>query len=272
MYDTTDLMNKLDTANKTSANITGPRCLVVDSHGYLVTVSSSPYTIVRFYPTNLTVINEPVPPIFASSPQSITYYNETYYVGFVSLVLIMNSNDFTILQNITAPLLSVVRDMILLHNGQILVVASTDTATLLFFNASDDYNLFYEQTVNYTDPHGLLYVNDSYFYATSWSDNTIYSYSAINNSIVWMEKLFLDARPVAAGSDGYHLKIDNCDRYWFILGGDGIKIFDNQGLFLENVTELTPFNFDAVITDDYVIYITDMISNEIVRIDPNTEC
>jgi hypothetical protein len=87
-----------------------------------------------------------------------------------------------------------------------------------------------------------------------------------------MQKLFPDARPVASTSDENHLIIDNCDRYWFILGANGIKIFDNQGLFLENVTELTPFNFDAVITDDYVIYITDAISNEIVRIDPNTEC
>jgi hypothetical protein len=55
-----------------------------------------------------------------------------------------------------------------------------------------------------------------------------------------MQKLFLDARPVASTSDGNPLIIDNCDRYWFILGANGIKIFDNQGLFLENVTELTP--------------------------------
>jgi hypothetical protein len=83
----------------------------------------------------------------------------------------MNSNDFTILQNITTPLLSVVRDMMSLNSGQIL------------FNPSGNYNLFYEEKVDYTDPHGLRYVNDSYFYAISWNDNTIYSYSTINNNI-----------------------------------------------------------------------------------------
>jgi hypothetical protein len=35
MPNTNNLLNKLDTANKISANIPSPRCIVLDNHGYI---------------------------------------------------------------------------------------------------------------------------------------------------------------------------------------------------------------------------------------------
>ena len=117
-----------------------------------------------------------------------------------------------------------------------------------------------------------MYLNDSFFYVTSWGDNTIYSYSATNNSVVWMQELILDATPVASVQGGGHLRIDECGRYWFILGGNGIRIFDNQRLLLANITYLSWDMFDVVITDNYVIYFSSRTSNRIIRIDPGIQC
>jgi hypothetical protein len=78
------------------------------------------------------------------------------------------------------------RDMIFRNNGQIIVVTS-------FY---DDYNVFlinqnssrpsyiftYQHQTNYSGPHGLQRVNDSFFYASSWENNMIYSYTATGNS------------------------------------------------------------------------------------------
>ena len=87
-----------------------------------------------------------------------------------------------------------------------------------------------------------------------------------------MEKLILDARSVAPIQDGVHLKIDECGRYWFILGDNGIRIFDDQGLLLANISNPTSSIFDAIIMHDYIIYLSDTKSNQIIRIDPNIQC
>jgi hypothetical protein len=266
------LLDNLNTTIKISVNISNPRCIVFDNHGYLVTVSQTNFSIVRFYPTNLTIVDQPTLRQFGSNPFSISYYNEIYYVGFSNFIVAIDSNNLTTLNYITVRNLSLVRDIIFLNNGQIMVVASTGNACIFFFNQSNNYSLIYERSVSYPNPHGLRYVNDSFFYATSWYDNTIYSYSAINNSGIWTEKLFLDARPLVSSPNGYHLIIDECDRYWFVLGYSGIMIFNNQGLLLGNFTQINLIAFDAIITDNYVIYISDQINNRIIRLDPNIQC
>jgi hypothetical protein len=272
MPDLDYLLDKLNTASTISVNLLTHLRIVVDNHGYLVTVSIIYSNIVRFYPTDLTIVDQSPLDQFGTIPLSISYYNETYYVGFNNFIVAIDSNDFTTLNYITAPNLSEVNDNIFLNNGEIMVVASTGTASIFFFNRSDNYSLIYERPVSYPNPLGLLYVNDSFFYATSLYDNTIYSYSAINDSGMWTETLFLDARPLVSSPNGYHLIIDECDRYWFVLGNSGIMIFNNQGLLLGNFTQINLIAFDAIITDNYVIYISDQINNRIIRIDPNIQC
>ncbi|CAF1005513.1 unnamed protein product [Adineta steineri] len=270
------LINKLNTTTPIHANIPGPRCLVFDNNGYLVTVSWSINQIIRLYPTNLTIVSYPLSPRFNDSPQLITYHNEAYYVAFPYYIVAVDTNTLTILSNITAPNLSGTRGMMFLNNGQTLIVASTFNSYLLFFNQSatdsTSYSFVNQQKVNYIDPHGFWYVSDTYFYVTSWQDNTIYAYSATNNSVIWTEQLFVDAHSVAPSSDGNHLTVDECDRYWFMLGGNGIRIFNNQASLIANLTRISASPFYSIITDKYVIYVSDTSSNLIIRIDPNIQC
>ncbi|CAF1034266.1 unnamed protein product [Adineta steineri] len=276
IYNTDYLINKLNSTTPVYANIPGPRCLVFDNNGYLVTVSWTINQIIRLYPTNLTIVSHPLSPRFNDSPQLITYHNEAYYTAFPYYIMVIDTSNLTIINNITAPILSGTRGMMFLNNGQTLIVVSTDNSYLLFFNqstaGSKSYSFVNQQKVNYIYPHGLWYVSDTYFYVTSWQDNTIYAYSATNNSVIWTEQLFLDAHSVAPSSDGNHLTVDECDRYWFMLGGNGIRIFNNQASLIANLTRISASPFYSIITDKYVIYVSDTSSNFIIRIDPNIQC
>jgi len=276
MPNTSYLLNQLNTVTPIFANVLAPRCIVLDNYGYIVTVSQVNYTIVRLYSTNLTVVNQPVSPKFTSQPIAIAYYDETYYVGFQFFILAIDSSNLGILSNITTPYLQGTRSMIFLDNGQTMVVSATNVNLILFFNRSDNvsknYSYFYQQSVNYSYPHGLWYVNDTYFYLTSWQNNVIYSYSAINNSLAWKQSLFINASSVASGFNGNHLVVDECDRFWFLLGVNGIRIFDNQGVLLGNFTMINSTIFDAIISDGYVIYLSDTKLNRVSRIDLNIQC
>ena len=273
---TSYLLNKLNTTASIITQVFSPRCLVLDNNGYIVTVSQQNWTIVRLYATNLTVVKYPTPPTFPINPNTITYRSEAYYVGFDPYILVLSSSNFTVLHNITAPYLQGTRGMIFLNDGQTLVAASTNNQYILFFNQSNtvsqSYTFVGQQYVNYSYPHGLWYISDTFFYVTSWGDNTIYSYSATNVSTVWTQNFFLNAKPAAPASDGNHLTIDECNRYWYSLGSNGMKIFNNQGLLVVNFTAIISFPFDALITDKYVIYLSDTSSNIIKRIDPEIQC
>ncbi len=272
---TSYLLNKLNTTTPIITQVFSPRCLVLDNNGYIVTISQQNWTIVRLYATNLTVVEYPSPPTFYMTPMTITYRSEAYYVGFDAYILVLDSNNFTELNNITTLSLSGTRGMIFLNDGQTFVVASTYNQYILFFNRSNtvsqSYTFVGQQYVNYSYPHGLWYISDTFFYVTSWGDNTIYSYSATNVNTIWTQNLFLDPKSVATTSDGNHLTIDECNRYWYSLGSNGMTIFNNQGLLVANFTEIIPSPFDALITDEYVIYLSDTSSNIIKRIDPEIQ-
>ena len=111
---TSYLINKINAANWTSISVSGPRCIVLDNHGYLVTMSTTNKTILRLSPTNLTIVNQSAPLAYSGNMRTIAYYSGAYYVGFDNLIVVMNSNDFTILQNITASVIQGARDMMFL--------------------------------------------------------------------------------------------------------------------------------------------------------------
>jgi hypothetical protein len=273
---TSYLLDKLNSTAAIYATVLQPRCIVFDNNGYLVTLSQANNTIVRLYPTNLTIVRQPSSPKFDTTPMTITYYNEAYYVGFDSFILVIDSSVFTILYNITAPYLDGTRGMIFLNSGQTMLVASTSNNSIIFLNqttsTSKNYNFINKQSVNYSYPHGFWYMNDTYVYLTSWSDSTIYSYAATNISTVWTQNLFLDAKPIATADNGNHLTFDECNRCWYSLGTSGIRIFNNQGAFVANFTQMVSAPFDTLITDNYVIYISDTGTNKIMRINPNILC
>ena len=267
---TTDLISKINNASRISVYVPSPRCLTFDDYGYLVTVSQTNQTLVRMHPSNLTIIDSPVPPIFSIAPMTITYYNQTYFVAFVSYILLVDTTNLTITKNVSSPMFSNIRDLAFIDNGQILIVVSTSSATLVILNRTADYSLIAVQSVNQIYPHGLKYITDNFFYLTSWNNNNVYLYSRINTTY-WKGEPFIDATSITSTSDGNHVLYDQCGRYWFSLGSNGIKLFNIQTLFVGNLN-LTKAVFDTIITNNYTIYISDSSSNQIIRLEPQIEC
>jgi hypothetical protein len=274
MPNLTYVLDKLTTATPTYANVPSPRCLALDNYDYLVTLSQTNNSLFRFNSTNMTLISQTL--YSFTSPMNLKYYNQNYYIAISDYVLVIDGNNLTISNNITAANFSGTRDMMFLNNGDTLVVVSTNNNYLFFFNRTDnvstDYSLVYGQLVNYSYPHGLFYINDNYFYATSWGSSTVYSYSAIQNSTQWRENLFINAAPFASIQSGNHITTDECGRFWFSLSNYDIMIFDDRGDFLSNFTFPNSSIFDTIVTDNYVVYLSDTASNRLIRIDPNIEC
>jgi hypothetical protein len=274
MPNLTDLIYKLQTAIPTYGQVLNPRCLALDNHGYVVTLSTTNSSIVRFNAATMALIDNTIG--LFSGPNNLKYYNESYYVGLASSVVVIDSDSLTVQDTIASTNLSHTRDMMFLNNGNTFVVASTSNNLFVFFNRSSNsptmYYPMYEQPLNYQDPHGLVDINDTFFYGTSWASNTVYSYTAIQNSIQWNQTLLINATPWAPTSSGNHIAIDECGRFWFSLGNYGLQVFDSQGVFLANMTIANSSIFDTIITDNYTFYLSDTHLQRIIRIDPNIQC
>ena len=276
MPNTSSLLDHLTTTPPTYADVPAPLCLLIDSNGYLVTVSQTNRSIFRFHPKNLTRIDQPASPLFSDEPITLAHHNGAYYVGFDGNILVVHSSNMTVLHNIGASELQGTRDMIFLNSGQQMIVASTFNNRLLFFNrsSSTSYNYVFVRyrDVSCHNPHGLFYINDALFYLSSWSDNTVYTFSNPGNTSAWIEMLVLNASFVAPFSDGNHLLIDDCDRYWLSLGQYGVQIFDRQGALLGSLYSTVAYVFDTLMLDNYVLYLSDNTGNRIIRFDPNIQC
>ena len=270
------LLNKLNTTPITTVSVYGPRSLLLDSNGYLVSVSLGVKSIVRFNPNNLTPISTPVSPVFSASPYSIAEYNGVYYVGFDDYILVVHSSNMTQLHNISTPALGSARDMIFLDNGQMMIVVTINNNRLLFFNRSNvglySYDFLGFQNVSGSTPHGLQYVNDTFFYLISYDDNTVYAYSNSGNMVTWNEQLFRNLSSIAGSPNGAHVSMDECDRVWVSLEHYGVKVFNIQGSLLGSIQPMGVCAFDTLILDNYIIYVSSYDSNEILRIDPGIQC
>ena len=269
-----ELLTRLANATRTFVNVTKPRCLVIDGQGYLVTVPEYDNKLLRFHPTTLSLVNKTQ--FNGSTFVSIAYYQNTYYIGRVdNTTLIVNSQNLTVINTIDSTGIHAPRDIIFLQNGQTLVLASTNNGMLLFYNLTNNdtkqYVLMNKTSTSYSTPHGLWYVNDSFFYTTSWDLKKIYSHSR-NNSESWNESLFIDASFIGSGGGGSHVLVDNCQRSWFSLFTDVIRIFDRQGRLIGNFSTGLNTVFDMILTDNYVMYLADYEGNRIVRLDPNITC
>ena len=231
---TSFLLNRLNTTMPTYANVPVPLRLLLDDRSYLATISQSNQSIFRFHPNNLTRIEQPPSPIFSEKPSSLAHRNGMYYVGFTTYILVFDSSNMSQVDNITTTVLYGTRDILFLNDGQLMIVTSTSNNRLVYFNRSsatpEQYNVISYQTVSYQDPHGLFRGNDTFFYLTSWQDNSVHTYAYAGNITHWTEKLLLNTSSAVSSSTGYHVTIDNSGRYWFSLGTYGTKIFDRQGL------------------------------------------
>ena len=273
MGNTSSLLQQLNTSTPTYATVNAPRCLVMDDHGYLVTISYSDKSIVRLYAENMTRVTVPASPIFSEAPWSLSYCNGAYYVAFGYQILILDSTNMSVLQTLTGGLVVQPRDMTFLNGGKQMVAVSSDYFLLLFFNRSSstsyDYTFIGSQPVNCSYPSGLFHVNDTFFVLSSWADNKIFTYSNPVNATSWTETLVINAWPMTGSPNGNHIAIDRNGRYWFSMGTYGVLIFDSQGVLLGTIKPPVTSIFDTLILDDYVIYFSDYEAGRIIRFDPN---
>ena len=124
---------------------------------------------------------------------SIAFHDQAYYIGTDSLTIeVIDSLSSSTVNVINHASLNGVRDIMFLRDGQTMVAASTWRQKLVFFNRSStssfNYSFAYEVSTSYLAPHGLAYVNDSFFYATSWDGNRVYSH-ATSDGVTWTETL-----------------------------------------------------------------------------------
>jgi hypothetical protein len=139
-------------------------------------------------------------------------------------ITIVNSSSGVLLNSIASSLLNGPHGIILLDGGQTMVVSLVFNNVLLFFNrpnrASINYTLAYSQPVSYSNPHKLWRVNDTLFYATSWSQKILYSYSNVMSSY-WNKMLIVNAGATSTSTGSNHVVVDECDRRWFSFGDGG---------------------------------------------------
>ena len=270
----TDLQNRLRNATPINASINRPRCLVIDNHGYLVTLSYSDQSIVRFYPNNLTKIDQSPSALSSDHPMALTYHNEAYYVGFDKYILVVHSNNLTVMHKIEASAMDGTRDIIFLNNGQQMIVTAYYSNRLVLFNRSSptsrDYDYSGYQNVSCQNPHGLFYMHDSSFFVTSWHNNTVYKYTKSENATAWSETLAVTASPAVPMDSGNHVTIDDCNRYWLSLGAAGIQILDSHGLLVGSFHPAGSDPFDILILDNYAVYFSEFLGNRIMRLNLTT--
>ena len=265
------LVEKLNNTVPTNINVLTPRCLVMDDQkGYLVTVRTNPPFLERYDPENLTLIDQMS--LSGLYPLTLAFHAGAYYAGtYFDSILIINSTTLTIINTITSLYLSGPRDMIFINNGYTMIVASANNNFLIFFNrselASTAYTFVYRVSFSRQQPHGLWRINDSFFFVTSYINNTIYSYSAENNGS-WTEALVVDASSIISTGGGTHVTVDPDGRLWFSMENGGALIYDKQAVLLGTFSYPSVSIYDIFITENYVVYLSSYLSNQLLRFDP----
>ena len=275
MPNTTLLIQKLKNATTKSYSLSNPRCLVIDDHGYLVTVQENGPNLSRFYPYNLTLIDTKTFSGYTMS--NIAYHQGAYFLSTqTNTILIVNSSTLLLINTITPSGTQGIRDMIFLKDGQTMVFVSADNNKLFYLNrsSSSPRNYAYTRSVStsYLTPHGLWYVSDTLFYASSWTTKNVYKYTTVNNWVTWNETLFIDTQGLASNRWGTHVMIDDCQRFWFSTANNGMLIYNSQGQLEGNFTSVWNGTFDAIFLDNYVLLLSDRNLNKIARLDPQIQC
>ena len=274
MPDLNVLLEKLSNAAMINVSQSSPRCLALADNGYLATVAYQGNTISRFRLSNLTFVEQRT--LLHGNTMSIAFHGNAYYIGSDNNTIeLIDSNNLSTVNVISHTDINWVRDMMFLRDGQIMVVASAWNRKLVFFNRSNsssvNYTYSYSVPTSYPTPHGLWYVNDSFFYATSWNNNSVYSH-ATADGITWNKTLFANVNAVPSGGGAAHVMVDECGRRWISRGDDTMIIYDGNGTYIGNFTLSSVGIFDALFTDNYVMYLSNSSGGRIIRLDPHLAC
>ena len=274
MPNTTLLIQKLQNATIQSVNLSSPRCLVIDDHGFLVTVQEIGSHLSRFNPHNLSLIDSTT--FSGHFMENIAYHQGAYFISTQNnSILIINSTNLNLINKIIVAGSDGVRDMMFLEDGQTMVVASANNHLLFFFNRSSisprNYTHLSNLTTSFSEPHGLTYVNDTFFYATSWALKSIYSFAS-SDGVTWNETLFVNATSMSGNRWGAHVMIDDCQRRWFAIFDTGLLIYDSQRQLLGTFTPPGNATFDAIFVDGSVMLLSDLKAGKIIRLDTQVRC
>ncbi|CAF3363035.1 unnamed protein product [Rotaria sp. Silwood1] len=271
------LLDKLKNGTWTYVNVSNPRNILLDNYGYLVTVEMQPAKLDRFDASNLTKISQTA--VAGSYAMAVAFSNNNYFIGLTNGPIIAVTNESLIVPNfISSPYLRGIRDITFLDDGYTMLVSANSNQAIVCFRKTDnislDYTFAYQQSVYYPGVYGLTSYNDSYFYATSWTNNSVYAYSVAENSTSWSETLIIDATSIRNISGGTSVTIDECGRYWFSLETSIIQIFNSLGTWIGNFSLESGWIIDTLITDNYVMYFSDRFTgfSRIIRIDPHIVC
>ena len=208
---------------------------------------------------------------------SITFHGNAYYIETDSNNIDVVDSDALLTVNVISDSsINGVRDIIFPRDGQTMVACSISGQKLVFFNRSSispiNYTFAYQITPSYPLPHGLRYVNDSFFYATSWTRNSVYSH-ATTDGVMWNESLFANVNTVVSGDGAAHVTIDECGRKWVSRVDSTMIIYDSGGAHIVNFTLPSVGIFDAMFLNNYVLYVADSWGGgRLIRLDPNITC
>jgi hypothetical protein len=127
--DLNELLSKLSNATVTSVQVTEPRCLAIDNHGYLVTVEGAGNLLNRFDPHTLTLVASVN--IGGSTLMNIVYYQQAYFVTRNDeSIIIIDSNNLSTINIITSWYISRPRDIIFLREGHTMLCTSSIVRTI----------------------------------------------------------------------------------------------------------------------------------------------
>ncbi|CAF1165860.1 unnamed protein product [Adineta ricciae] len=276
MPDINYLLNKLQSASVTLANISNPRDMLIDDSGYLVTVEMSLNYLHRFNATDLTSISRTAIPGYY---QMTVAYDQGVFYSTPNAGVLMNAINSTTLapvSNISMALIKDPRGILFLDKSQTMMITSNKNQSLLFFNrtsiAPPQYIYTYSQVVNNLSPHGVWYVNDSYFYVTSYAQKLVFGYSKNTTTGQWNEALIVNASMLTTSGGSTNIVIDECGRLWVPQETNTVYIFDQQGVLVGNYTIPGLAVSFMKIVDNYIMYLSDCANNQIMRVNPNIQC
>ena len=116
---------------------------------------------------------------------------------------------------------------------------------------------------------GLVRVSDTFFYASAWTNRSVFAYTYANSSWSWQALVY-----AAGNGTASHLTVDDCGRIWLIINNYGLRIYNATGVELANwnITLGSGTVFDILLLPNYILYLTLRQAKQIVRYDPQVFC
>lgn len=121
-----------------------------------------------------------------------------------------------------------------------------------------------------TGAHGIAKVNDTFLYASAWTNRSIFSYKYENST--WTRNSFVNQ---SVTGDGSFLAVDDCKRVWFTNTAFGLRIYDSSGIEIGNWNmslNKTNTMYDFVILPNYIVLVSHVSRQRIVKYDPQVTC